>query len=303
MAMQEEPSREHLLKEIKKLRREVEILQQEKSDLNLLLETTTAHADSIVEVLYATSLQLHESNKRLQAEIRERQKTEAALKAAQEELQSLLTVISRDKADLEIMLDTSVQHGDLVEILLRNQCVRDPLTGLFNRRYMQEFLIREIHHAQRTQKPLGFVLLDIDHFRHFNNTFGHQAGDVVLQEVSLFLQKSIRKSDIACRYGGEEFVVILPEASLEDTKERAEQLRAGVKHLKLNYLNQSLGKVTLSAGIACFPEYGKTGAELIQAADMALYRAKALGRDRVVTAQSIVKELQPLIPSLPGELE
>lgn len=303
MAMQEEPSREQLLKEIKKLRWEVDILQQEKGDLNLLLETTTAHADSMVEVLYATSLQLHESNKRLQAEISERQKTEAALKAAQEELQSLLTVISRDKADLEIMLDTSVQHGDLVEILLRNQCVRDPLTGLFNRRYMQEFLIREIHHTQRTQKPLGLVLLDIDHFRHFNNTFGHQAGDVVLQEVSLFLQKSIRKSDIACRYGGEEFVVILPEASLEDTKERAEQLRAGVKHLKLNYLNQFLGKVTLSAGIACFPEYGKTGAELIQAADMALYSAKALGRDRVVTAQSIVKELQPLIPSLPGELE
>ncbi len=300
--MQPELSREQLLEVIENLRLEVDTLKREKADLEILLDTTTAHADNIVEMLQATSLQLHESNKQLQAEIAERQRTEAALRASQLELQSLLAIVSRDKADLEIMLETATQHGDLIEELLHNQCIRDPLTGLFNRRFLGDFLERELNRSLRQQQPLGAIVFDIDHFKRFNDTFGHDAGDVVLAEVGRFLQNSICNSDIACRYGGEEFMLILPETDLETTKQRAEQLRDGIKRLKLEYLHQPLGGITVSLGVACFPEHGSTGAELIQVADVALYRAKALGRDRVVTAKCL-NDLQQLIPSLPIELQ
>lgn len=298
----EEPSREKLLEEIEKLRLEVETLKREKADLEILLDTTTAHADHIVEMLHATSLQLQESNKQLKAEIAERLRTEAALRASQTELQSLLAIVSRDKADLEIMLETATQHGDLIEELLHNQCIRDSLTGLFNRRFIDDFLERELNRSLREQQALGVIMFDIDHFKHFNDTFGHDAGDIVLAEVGRFLQQNIYNSDIACRYGGEEFMLILPETNLEDTKQRAEQLRDGIKHLNLEYLHQPLGGITISLGVACFPEHGTTGAALIQVADVALYRAKALGRDRVVTAKCL-KDLQQLIPSVPVELE
>ena len=300
--MPEEPSREYLLDEIKKLRLEVDILKQEKADLENLLDTTTAQADNFVEMLQAMSLQLHESNKQLKAEIAERQRTEAALRSSQTELESLLAIVSREKADLEIMLETATQHGDLIEELLHNQCIRDPLTGLFNRRFVGDFLERELNRSLRQQQPLGVIMFDIDHFKRFNDTFGHDAGDVVLAEVGRFLQHIICNSDIACRYGGEEFMLILPETDLENTKQRAEQLRDGIKHLKLEYLHQPLGGITVSLGVACFPQHGTTGAELIQVADVALYRAKALGRDRVVTAKCL-NDLQQLIPSLPLELQ
>ncbi|GET39743.1 GGDEF domain-containing protein [Microseira wollei] len=300
--MPEEPSIEELLEEIENLRLEVDTLKREKADLEILLDTTTAHADSIVEMLHAMSLQLHESNKKLQAEIAERQRTETALRSSQSELESLLAIVSRDKADLEIMLETTIQHGDLIEELLHNQCIRDPLTGLFNRRFVGNFLERELNRSLREQQALGVIMFDIDHFKRFNDTFGHDAGDVVLAEVGRFLQHSISNSDIACRYGGEEFMLILPETDWENTEQRAEQLRDGIKHLKLQYMHQPLGGITVSLGVACFPEHGTSGAELIQVADLALYRAKALGRDRVVTAKCL-KDLQQLIPSLPLELE
>jgi|GEM_PF-614227 len=165
---------------------------------------------------------------------------------------------------------------------LRNQSIRDPLTGLFNRRYMEKSLQQELYRAERHQKPLGIIMLDIDHFKRFNDNFGHEAGDAVLQELGKFLQQSIRKSDIACRYGGEELMLILPEASLENSRQRAEQIRSGVKRLKVQYGRQYLGQVTISLGVACFPEQGLSGEAVIQAADSALYRAKKEGRDRTV---------------------
>ncbi len=165
---------------------------------------------------------------------------------------------------------------------LRNQSIRDPLTGLFNRRYMEKSLQQELYRAERNQKPLGIIMIDIDHFKKFNDNFGHEAGDMVLQELGKFLQQSIRKSDIACRYGGEELMLILPEASLENSRQRAEQIRSGVKRLKVQYGRQYLGQVTISLGVACFPEQGLSGEAVIQAADSALYRAKKEGRDRTV---------------------
>jgi diguanylate cyclase (GGDEF)-like protein/PAS domain S-box-containing protein len=168
---------------------------------------------------------------------------------------------------------------------LRNQAIRDPLTDLFNRRYMEESLEREVRRATRSGAPLGVIMLDIDHFKRFNDTFGHEAGDLLLGALGNFLRGHIRAEDIACRYGGEEFTLILPEASLDATRERAEQLREGVKKLHVLHRGESLGPVTLSLGVATFPDHGSTGQVALLAADGALYRAKQGGRDRVVLAQ------------------
>jgi diguanylate cyclase (GGDEF)-like protein len=167
---------------------------------------------------------------------------------------------------------------------LRDQSIRDPLTGLFNRRYLEESLEREVSRAERKHHPLGIIMLDVDHFKKFNDKFGHNAGDAVLRELGQFLLKHIRGSDIACRYGGEELTLILPEAPLEILKQRAEQLREAVKHLKVHNPQEMVGVITLSIGVACFPEHGLTGEAVLEAADAALYRAKEGGRDRVAIA-------------------
>jgi diguanylate cyclase (GGDEF)-like protein len=169
---------------------------------------------------------------------------------------------------------------------LRHQSIRDSLTGLFNRRYMEETLERELHRGKRKGAPVGIIMLDLDHFKMFNDTFGHLAGDALLRAVGEFLQARVRGEDIVCRHGGEEFAVILPEASLESTRQRAEHLRDGVKILEVQHRGQSLGTITLSAGVAAFPDHGATAEVVLREADAALYRAKADGRDRVVVAQS-----------------
>jgi diguanylate cyclase (GGDEF)-like protein/PAS domain S-box-containing protein len=170
---------------------------------------------------------------------------------------------------------------------LRVQSIRDPLTGLFNRRYLEESLERELRRAGRNKRSLGAIMLDLDDFKDYNDTFGHEAGDTLLRELGNFLKTNIRGEDIACRYGGEEFALILPEASIEGTRQRAEQLREGVKHLEVQHRGQSLGGVTLSVGVAMFPEHGTTADDILRAADAALYQAKATGRDRVVIWQTV----------------
>ncbi len=167
---------------------------------------------------------------------------------------------------------------------LRHQSIRDPLTGLYNRRYMEESLEREITRANRGKYSVGIVMLDVDHFKKFNDTYGHEMGDQVLIEISNFLQQNIRNSDIACRYGGEELTLIFPETSLEDCQQRAEQIRQRIKELKIYNRNQFLSPVTISLGIAIFPQQGITAKLVIQEADKALYQAKVQGRDRVVVA-------------------
>ena len=167
---------------------------------------------------------------------------------------------------------------------MRQQSVRDPLTGLFNRRYMEESLDRELRRAARGGRSLGILMLDLDFFKHFNDNFGHDAGDAMLREFSGILQSSIRGGDIACRYGGEEFAVILPEASLEATRQRAEVIREKTKHLNVSHRGLGLGTVTLSVGVVAFPQHGASSEVLFRAADEALYAAKQGGRDRVVVA-------------------
>jgi diguanylate cyclase (GGDEF)-like protein len=168
---------------------------------------------------------------------------------------------------------------------LHEQSIRDALTGLFNRRYLEETLRRELCQAVRHNRTVGVIILDIDYFKRFNDTYGHHAGDTVLQAVGMFLQANIRGGDIACRYGGEEFILILPEATLEDTHRRAEQLRHNIKHLRVNYQNQQLPVITLSLGVASFPQHGDVSEAIIRSADDALYCAKAHGRDCVMVAR------------------
>jgi diguanylate cyclase (GGDEF)-like protein/PAS domain S-box-containing protein len=164
---------------------------------------------------------------------------------------------------------------------LRKQSIRDSLTGLFNRRYLEETLERELHRAARGNQPLGVIMIDLDHFKGFNDTFGHEAGDIVLHEIGTFLLKHTRTEDIACRYGGEELVVILPNADAEGTAMRADQIRTAAQDLVLTSKGQALGTITLSAGIAAFPAHGTSPSQLMAAADAALYRAKKNGRNCV----------------------
>lgn len=169
---------------------------------------------------------------------------------------------------------------------LRNQSIRDPLTALFNRRYLEETLERELRRSVRHGRPLTVIMLDLDHFKTFNDSFGHAAGDAVLQAAGDLLQTFLRKEDIACRYGGEELAIVLPEASLEFAGQRADELRKAFKNLRTQFKDQSLGVVTVSMGVASYPEHGSTGNDLLRAADAALYLAKERGRDRVVVSSS-----------------
>jgi diguanylate cyclase (GGDEF)-like protein len=173
-----------------------------------------------------------------------------------------------------------------LRISLRDQAIRDPLTGLFNRRYLEETLEREFNRALRMKRSVGVIMLDLDHFKSFNDTFGHEAGDVLLRKLGNFLKQHLRGGDIACRYGGEEFALILPEVSPGNLLRRAEQLREGIKHLSVPYRGTDQGTLTMSLGIAMFPTHGATGQSVLNAADAALYEAKSQGRDRVVVASS-----------------
>lgn len=199
-----------------------------------------------------------------------------------------------DKNQIEskrlLAIDASERIGlAMANLKLRNTLhslsIRDSLTGLFNRRYMEESLEREIYRAKRNGTNMGVIMLDVDHFKEFNDTFGHEAGDVILHEIGVFLQRCVRGSDVACRYGGEEFILILPETLLEIVCQRAEWLRMAVKDIRASYGQQTLGHISLSFGVAMFPEHGQTAESIVQAADSALYRAKAAGRDRVCVAE------------------
>ena len=167
---------------------------------------------------------------------------------------------------------------------LRQQSIRDPLTGLYNRRYLDETVEREFLRAKRRKSSVGMILIDIDLFKMFNDTYGHEAGDAALRILGMLFRKAIRGSDIACRYGGEEFLLILPDAGLEDSRARAEKIRRDVEQRAIEYLKTDCGRMTVSMGVASFPDQGTISAEVIQAADAALYRAKSEGRNRVVTA-------------------
>jgi len=167
---------------------------------------------------------------------------------------------------------------------LRAQSIRDSLTGLYNRRYLNETLEREIRRAARTRRHLAVLMLDVDNFKGLNDSSGHEAGDAFLRQLGAFLQQRVREEDVACRYGGDEFVILLAETSLETAKKRARQLREGIRTLSVAHRGQYLTPPTVSLGAALYPDHGASGDELIRAADDALYKAKARGRDCLVVS-------------------
>ena len=170
------------------------------------------------------------------------------------------------------------------EALFREQSVRDHLTGLFNRRYMEETLDRELLRATRNHSPIGIIMLDVDDFKRFNDTYGHSAGDTILRELGGLLLGHVRGEDIPCRFGGDEFIIVLPGAGVDVTRERAERLCEHAAHFQVEFEGQTLGSITLSLGIAVSPDNGSTSAEVLKAADSALYRAKREGPGHVVLA-------------------
>ena len=167
---------------------------------------------------------------------------------------------------------------------LRDLSVRDPLTGLFNRRYLSESLGREIARCQRRSLPLAVLAFDLDRFKDFNDRFGHPAGDAILVAFARVLQTYSRSEDIACRQGGEEFVVIMPEMDRTVALRRAAELMAAMAQMEVQHEGQMLPKLTTSIGLAIFPEHGAKPADLLAQADQALYQAKANGRNRVEVA-------------------
>jgi len=168
---------------------------------------------------------------------------------------------------------------------LRAQSIRDPLTGWFNRRYMEETLERELSRAARNRRPLSVIMLDVDNFKQFNDTYGHEAGDLALQNLCETLRSHIRSEDVACRLGGDEFVLVLPDTTAELATHRGEELSKAVAHTDVQYQGRLLEPMVLSFGVATFPENGRTLKDLLRASDNALFRAKDEGRDAVRTQE------------------
>lgn len=196
-------------------------------------------------------------------------------------------------AALESKLQLAAALGEAISLALSNlklrdtlrqQSIRDPLTGLYNRRFLEEYLVHERVRATRKNRPLSVIMLDIDHFKRFNDTFGHDAGDAILRRMGLLLQGNVRGSDIACRIGGEEFALLLPEAPLPIAYQRAENILDTVRRLQIKHRGQVLGAITVSLGVASFPKHGETPEALIRAADRALYQAKEGGRNKLASA-------------------
>jgi diguanylate cyclase (GGDEF)-like protein len=173
---------------------------------------------------------------------------------------------------------------------LRNQALRDELTGLYNRRFMEETLPRMVAHAERRNAPVAVLMLDLDHFKQVNDRYGHAVGDAVLREVGALLLENLRRMDVACRYGGEELTVLLPDCSAMDALVRAQEICGRVRGLR-DRSGSGLPAVTISIGVAAWPEHGEQIARVIEAADAALYVAKRQGRDRAVPAEAAAPEL------------
>jgi diguanylate cyclase (GGDEF)-like protein/PAS domain S-box-containing protein len=193
-----------------------------------------------------------------------------------------------DRKEVETNLRRAMDRlqAQLIEIgilqsQLREQAIRDALTNVFNRRYLEETLERELARAEREGYPLCLIMMDLDYFKVVNDTYGHEAGDVVLKALAETVTRQSRHGDFVCRYGGEEFVLVMPNIVIETARQRAGELHQLINSLNIAYGVYNL-TTTISMGVAAYPEHGKTKEELLRAADRALYVAKNTGRNRVV---------------------
>lgn len=189
----------------------------------------------------------------------------------------------RDITDRKIAQENLLKSKEL----FREQSFRDHLTGLYNRRFLEETLERELHRASRKNYPVGVIMSDVDFFKYCNDTFGHAAGDELLRRIAELMQKNVRSEDVPSRYGGDEFIILLPDASRDVAKSRAEHIREIIHLNNFQFEGASLEPVTLSFGVSVFPEDGVSAEKVLRAADDALYFAKNDGRDRVVAANEI----------------
>jgi diguanylate cyclase (GGDEF)-like protein len=191
----------------------------------------------------------------------------------------VLTAVVRQRSRVNEALQEALRE-------LAEQAIRDPMTGLYNRRFLREFLGRELIRARRAGTGLAAIMMDLDHFKRINDSFGHEAGDLVLIEVATLLKGSIRGSDMVCRFGGEEFVLVLTDATCASALRRCEEIQAAIKRLEPMHGGQSLGHPTASFGVALFPDHAGDADTLINASDKALYEAKNAGRDCIVTTSA-----------------
>lgn len=252
-----------------------EVLQPWMERTDLLADKTEIHSEKTVNLdsshyLDVRVTPLYDKNHLLSGrlmvfrDITERKQVEKSLRQVNDKLQGQLIEIG------------------LLQSKLREQAIRDPLTNVFNRRYLEETLDRELSRAARENYPVCIIMMDIDHFKQVNDTYGHEAGDLVLKAIAEMLSEQCRRGDFACRYGGEEFVVVMPNISLDTAYERAENLRRSLTLLRVPYEYYSLN-VTISMGIACYPENGQSREATLRAADQAMYAAKEAGRDHILS--------------------
>jgi diguanylate cyclase (GGDEF)-like protein len=241
-------------------------------------------------LMLGTTLVLHYIVLRLNLEAENAHKSENAQLAANEDLRKLQAELEERVAHrtselqaLNTKMSEKLKENKVLRGKLEEEAIRDPLTGLFNRRYLEETLVREFERARREDYPISFMLLDIDHFKRFNDKYGHAAGDFVLKVVAERLNSKVRVAGIPCRMGGEEFLIVLPSILDEVAQLRAEYFRDQVQSMPIPYGDQDLS-LTVSIGISSYPKNGETWVELYQAADEALYRAKQNGRNRVECA-------------------
>lgn len=170
--------------------------------------------------------------------------------------------------------------------MLREQSVRDFLTGLFNRRYMEETLARELSRESRVKRSLGIIMLDLDNLKYFNDLYGHGAGDAILREMGNLLIKQVSSEDIPSRIGGDEFIVVLPDTTKKVTQKRAELFREHVRGFQIKFEGKVLERISISGGVSAFPEDGSNCTAILKRADQALYRAKRDRRDRITVANA-----------------
>ena len=202
-------------------------------------------------------------------------------KQSQERLVQLNAELEQRVQERTAHLQQALDEAERLRKELREQAIRDPLTGLYNRRFLEESLCREVARAHRADSALGILMLDMDNFKSVNDQWGHVAGDGLLCQVSRLLTENVRAADVVCRYGGDEFIVVMPETSIDAATSKAEKLRQLLSQAAMDLREMKLPEATFSVGVAAYPYQGKTCADLLAAVDAALYRAKQEGGGRV----------------------
>ncbi len=273
--------------ENRRLRQENEALRRNNRDLQIALSTTAEHGDLIES-------QLHEANQQLQVEVEERRRAEATLKA-------LVNIISRRKADLEIVVKTIMEHGDVMDTQWSQKLIEvtkiaalDGLTEIANRRRFDEHLEYQWKQMMRERSPISIIMCDIDCFKQYNDAYGHLAGDYCLKQVAKALHSCVKRpSDLVARFGGEEFAVILPQTSIDGALNVALQMQAEMAKLKIEHAHSLVAPcLTLSIGVASLiPTPDDAFEPLLDQADQYLYLAKQAGRNRIVSNSGVAQVL------------